>query len=67
MTTLPPTDLTLDDLMEWRKGQEHAKRKTPDGYIGDPAAATRDQGLAMLEREATEVAGAIAADLGRGA
>jgi creatinine amidohydrolase len=33
---LPPTQLTLDDLAEWRKGGESARRLTPDGYFGAP-------------------------------
>src|SRR5690606_32993217 len=62
---LPPTNLGPADLAEWRKGREHAKRKTPDGYFGDPAAASRDKGLALLEKEAALVADAIAADRSR--
>jgi creatinine amidohydrolase len=63
--TLRPTNYGPDDLAEWRKGPEQARRKTPDGYFGDPAAASPDRGKAMLDREATAVADAIAADLGR--
>jgi creatinine amidohydrolase len=33
---LPPTQLTLDDLAEWRKGGAAARRLTPDGYFGAP-------------------------------
>jgi creatinine amidohydrolase len=62
---LPPTNLGPEDLAEWRKGRDHARRKTPDGYFGDPAAASPDQGLAMLEKEAGLVADAIAADVKR--
>jgi creatinine amidohydrolase len=61
--TLPPTDLSPQDLAEWRKGQEHAQRITPDGYIGDPATASSESGLALLEKEAALVADAIAADV----
>jgi creatinine amidohydrolase len=32
----PPTPLTVDDLPEWRKGGEAARRLTPDGYFGAP-------------------------------
>ncbi|MFV2175899.1 creatininase family protein [Actinomadura sp. LOL_016] len=39
---LPPTDLTPDDLAEWRRGGEHARRVTPDGYFGDPRPADPD-------------------------
>jgi creatinine amidohydrolase len=33
---LLPTDLTEQDLTEWRKGGEAARRLTPDGYFGAP-------------------------------
>ena len=33
---LPATDLTMDDLADWRKGGEEPRRLTPDGYFGDP-------------------------------
>ena len=33
---LQPTRLTVEDLQEWRKGGEHARRVTPDGYFGAP-------------------------------
>lgn len=58
---LVPTNLELSDLLEWRKGGEHAVRTTPLGYFGDPAAASRDRGLALLQGEAEAVAGAVAA------
>jgi creatinine amidohydrolase len=61
---LQPTNLAQADLLEWRKGGEHALRTTPMGYFGDPAAASRERGLALLAREAEAVAGAIAAALG---
>ena len=40
ISTLTPTRYGLEDLAEWRKGWENARRKTPLGYFGDPAAAT---------------------------
>jgi creatinine amidohydrolase len=33
---LPPTRLTMDDLKEWRKGGDAARRLTPHGYFGAP-------------------------------
>ena len=33
---LVPTQLTTEDLREWRKGGEAARRVTPDGYFGAP-------------------------------
>lgn len=60
---LAPTNLEQADLMEWRKGGEHALRTTPAGYFGDPAAASRERGLALLAREAEAVAAAVASVL----
>jgi len=31
-----PTELTLENLQEWRTGGEAARRLTPDGYFGAP-------------------------------
>ena len=42
--TLTPTRYGLEDLAEWRKGWENARRKTPLGYFGDPAAANAERG-----------------------
>ena len=58
--TLAPSRLGPADLAEWRKGQEHARRVTPVGYFGDPAAASPDKGAALLAAEAARVAQAIA-------
>jgi creatinine amidohydrolase len=33
---LPPTQLDMDDLAEWRTGDAAARRLTPDGYFGAP-------------------------------
>jgi creatinine amidohydrolase len=59
--TLKSTDFMPPDLAEWRKGGEHAQRKTPLGYLGDPAAADPAQGRQSLEWEAAAMAEAIAA------
>lgn len=61
---LVPTDFAPADLAEWRKGGDHALGKSPLGYVGDPAAASREQGLNLLRREAERVADAVAATLG---
>jgi creatinine amidohydrolase len=58
--TLKPTNFTLDDLNEWRKGREHSLRKTPLGYLGDPAAADPERGRAMVLQQAELIATAIA-------
>jgi creatinine amidohydrolase len=63
--SLKPTDFGPDDLAEWRKGREYALRKTPAGYLGDPAAATAEKGRLLVEAEAAAVADAVAARLGR--
>lgn len=65
--TLAPTNFSPADLAEWRKGGAHARRKTPLGYLGDPAAADPQRGLAAFEREATVIADAIAGRLAAGA
>ena len=57
---LKPTNLEMEQLVEWRKGREHAQSLTPDGYFGDPAAADPEAGQAAQERQAQSVAGAIA-------
>jgi creatinine amidohydrolase len=61
LPSLVPTNFVLEDLMEWRRGLEHAKRKTPLGYLGDPAAASLEQGQRSLEAQCVAMADAIAA------
>ncbi|MGX1309322.1 creatinine amidohydrolase [Amorphus suaedae] len=63
IAALPPTNLTADDLAEWRKGHDHARRVTPDGYLGDPASADATRGRADLIRDARAIAEAIKARL----
>jgi len=36
LRNLEPTHLTLQDLQDWRKGGDEARRLTPDGYFGAP-------------------------------
>jgi creatinine amidohydrolase len=60
---LPPTNLGPDDLAEWRKGHEVSRRVTPNGYFGDPATATAQEGLESIEREAAAIVDAIRARL----
>jgi creatinine amidohydrolase len=59
--TLKSTDLGPDDLAVWRKGYEHARRTTPLGYFGDPAAASATEGDRSLRTAAETAADAIAA------
>ncbi|MFF3765341.1 creatininase family protein [Streptomyces sp. NPDC001922] len=37
MERLQPTGLGREDLTEWRKGGEHARRVTPQGFFGAPS------------------------------
>ena len=60
LPTLKSTDFGIDDLMEWRKGGEHALRKTPQGFLGDPAASDRAFGEQIMASQAKLVAETIA-------
>ncbi|HEV8439585.1 MAG TPA: creatininase family protein [Methylomirabilota bacterium] len=60
LRTLPPTNLGPDDLEEWRRGWANARKKTPLGYLGDPAAADPERGRAILAGQAALVAEVIA-------
>ena len=62
---LPSTDFLPADLAEWRKGGEHAMRKTPHGYLGDPASADADRGRKDMETESAAIAAAIQRTLKR--
>lgn len=59
MATLKSTDFGPADLAEWRQGREHAMRKTPMGYLGDPAASDPEKGDALMSAHAAIVAAAI--------
>jgi creatinine amidohydrolase len=63
---LKSTDFDAADMAEWRKGRGEALRKTPDGYLGDPAASDPEMGARMMAEQATIVADAIAARIGKG-
>jgi creatinine amidohydrolase len=63
MRTLKPTNFSIEDLNEWRRGREWAQRKTPSGYLGDPAASDPRKGLAVLMKQAEFIADAIEARL----
>ena len=54
-----------EDLAEWRQGGEHTVRKTPHGYLGDPASADAARGRADLDGESEAIAEAIARTLAR--
>ena len=57
--SLPSTDLTLEDLMVWRQGGGTARRLTPQGYFGDPAAFDQAEAKKMIEALARQTAGLI--------
>jgi creatinine amidohydrolase len=59
--SLKSTDLGPDDLAVWRKGFQDARRTTPLGYFGDPAAATAGEGEQSLDTAAQIAADAIVA------
>jgi creatinine amidohydrolase len=56
---LAPTNLTAEDLTVWRRGGLHARKVTPLGYFGDPAAATPGKGRDMVGQDAVLVAEAV--------
>jgi creatinine amidohydrolase len=58
LRTLKPTNLTIDDLLVWRKGGAEARKVTPQGYFGDPATANPEMG-----RKEIELYGRIAAEV----
>jgi creatinine amidohydrolase len=67
LPTLPATELGIDALDEWRKGADHARRVTPDGYFGNPAAAEASRGHDLIHKESIAVADAVAAAIAGGA
>lgn len=58
---LKPTNYGIEDLIEWRKGWENARAKTPMGYFGDPAAADRAKGEAAFRASSLRLAEGITA------
>ena len=63
LPTLKSTDFGPADMAEWRKGRGEALRKTPAGYLGDPAASDPEMGARIMANHAALVADAIAARL----
>ncbi|MBT2442919.1 creatininase family protein [Streptomyces sp. ISL-36] len=62
MAGLEPTALGPADLAEWRKGGEHARRVTPQGFFGAPSP--RDPFLWRFhERMARAMAGVVISSL----
>jgi len=47
--TLKPTNLGPKELGTWRTGGEVAKKITPQGYFGDPAAFDKEKAKVEFE------------------
>jgi len=60
---LKPTNLTIKDLLVWRKGGMEARKITPQGYFGDPSTANPNMGKKEIETYGTVVSEAIEAFL----
>lgn len=55
---LKPTNLAFNDLLVWGRGGIEARKITPQGYFGDPTAASPERGRKEMEaygRAAAEV------------
>ena len=52
--SLKPTNLTGDDMKEWRKGWDISRKVTPLGYVGNPAGYAAANG--NMEKFAEEAA-----------
>ncbi|MFJ8745354.1 creatininase family protein [Embleya sp. NPDC127516] len=63
---LVATDLGPAELAVWRRGFDDARRTTPLGYCGDPAAADPDEGRRAHAASAELAADAIRTRLGLG-
>jgi len=59
LKSLRSTDLTVQDLMNWRRGWEEARKITPQGFFGDPASASSEQGRERIEAYAKGAADLI--------
>ena len=60
---LRPTNLSLDDLLVWKKGGMEARKVTPLGYFGDPTTASPERGREEIEAYGRTAAGVIKAFL----
>ncbi len=47
------------DLQDWRSAPEIARRKTPEGHVGNPALASATTGAADIEQSAMAMTRAI--------
>jgi creatinine amidohydrolase len=62
---LEPSGRGPGDLATWRQGFEHARRVTPEGYFGDPAAAGAEEGHRIQATASAQAADAIVLRLRR--
>jgi creatinine amidohydrolase len=60
LASLSPVAFTVADLAEWRQGYDVSRRKTPLGYVGNPAKASASVGAQDFEANAHLLADAIA-------
>jgi len=49
LKSLKSTDLTVQDLMNWRRGWDEARKITPQGFFGDPTLASPERGKELIE------------------
>ena len=56
LKSLRSTDLTVQDLMNWRRGWDEARKITPQGFFGDPASASPELGKRSIEEYAKTAA-----------
>ncbi len=57
--TLKPTNLTIQELLEWDQSWSDARRITPLGYFGDPASFDSEASRQRLENFTENVANLI--------
>ena len=50
LKSLKSADLTVQDLMVWRRGWDKARRITPQGFFGDPTLASPERGKQLMEK-----------------
>lgn len=56
---LPSTVFDVGMLESWRRGYADARAIAPDGYVGDPASASRAEGASLLDLAIEEACAAI--------
>ena len=59
LPAIPAVQFSPADLQDWRSAPEIARRKTPEGHVGDPARADARTGAADIEESALAMVKAI--------